>query len=39
MAVSSQNLELLKGIVSSAKTLVQDMSKVVYDRAKENLSI
>lgn len=39
MAESSQNLELLKGIVSSAKTLVQDMSKIVYDRAKENLSI
>jgi molecular chaperone DnaK len=39
LAESSQNLELLKGIVSSAKTIVQDMSKIVYDRAKENLTV
>jgi len=39
LAESSQNLELLKGIVSSAKTIVQDMSKIVYDRAKENLKV
>ena len=39
LAESSQNLELLKGIVSSAKNIVQDMSKIVYDRAKENLTV
>lgn len=39
MAESSQNLELLQGLVSSSKTLVQNMSKIVYERAKENLAI